>query len=431
MTARHVGRRADEERVFDYRRLFDHVVEQLSDQLPLGPTLSVLIPTVGFGGQNRAVLNQTLRELARQRCSVPVSVVLLVNRPDSRPADDTLVRARAAMAATDSSVVHFATADLVLPTRIPLGKLRQLMLDAVVQVQRLNTARTGFVIADDDLTHLPKGVLEDLYRAVTGPIKADLAIGPVLFDSAHAPAPMMPAFFASDALRALLAVRFVRRQAAIPADPDHSEQFRRYAESIALSCNLMVRGSALAEAGGFVPYNEITGLLRGVHDLPSARLVGTWNFQPDDENVLADLYRSAVRISSRRALAAYLSAGVPSVAQWRVCRFRSSRVDPVRVAEPNVRGSSKSISDLRTHQIRSLSEELDGVLSTTLRYFPPDADVVTDCLAALGLSPGSVSIRLGRAATETTIQIKHVSGLLERLRALQELVTAERLAATS
>ncbi|ASL09465.1 hypothetical protein MYCOZU1_02853 [Mycobacterium intracellulare subsp. chimaera] len=66
----------------------------------------------------------------------------------------------------------------------------------------------------------------------------------------------------------------------------------------------MVRGSALAGAGGFVAYNEITGLLRGVHALGSARVVATWDFQPDADNVLADLYDCAMRISARRALGA-------------------------------------------------------------------------------------------------------------------------------
>lgn len=40
----------------DRVRLVEHVVEQLAGQLPAGPALPVLIPTVGFGGQNRAVL---------------------------------------------------------------------------------------------------------------------------------------------------------------------------------------------------------------------------------------------------------------------------------------------------------------------------------------------------------------------------------------
>lgn len=49
----------------DRVRLVEHVVEQLAGQLPAGPALPVLIPTVGFGGQNRAVLGDTIAELAR------------------------------------------------------------------------------------------------------------------------------------------------------------------------------------------------------------------------------------------------------------------------------------------------------------------------------------------------------------------------------
>ncbi|ETW23539.1 hypothetical protein [Mycobacterium gastri] len=423
MTGYLTGRPAGEEAGPDHRRLFDHVVEQLAGQLPAGPAVPVLIPTVGFGGQSGAVLDDTIAELARQRCSVPISVVFLVNRPASRPADDTMMRARAAISRAGSAAVRFGIAEVVMPSRMGVGELRQLMLDAVIRVQRLDPASTGFVVADDDLVAIPAGVLEELRQAVTGPVRADLAAGPVLFDSRWAPAPMLPVFFAADALRALLAARFIRRQRATAADPEHTEQFARYAESIALSGNLMVRVSALAEAGGFVPYNEITGVLRGVHALGSARLVGIWDFRPDDDNVLMDLYRRAIRISARRALAAYLSAGVPSVAQWRVCRFRSSRVDPVRLAEPTVSGVAQPISRMRTHQIKALSEELTGVLSATLRYFPPDAEVITDCLEALGLSAGSTLISLGGHATDTTVRVKCVSGLLDRIREVQEIST--------
>ncbi|AOS92129.1 hypothetical protein [Mycobacterium intracellulare] len=115
---------------------------------------------------------------------------------------------------------------------------------------------------------------------------------------------MLPLFFAADALCA------AGRQVHTPPGghrrrhTPQAEQFAHYADSIAPSSNLMVRGSALAGAGGFVAYNEITGLLRGVHALGSARVVATWDFQPDADNVLADLYDCAMRISARRALGA-------------------------------------------------------------------------------------------------------------------------------
>lgn len=90
------------------------------------------------------------------------------------------------------------------------------------------------------------------------------------------------------------------------------------------------------------------------------------------------------------------------MAQWRVCRFRSSRVDPVRVADPAVTGGAGSISRLRPHEIRTSTDELTTALTTTLRYFPQDGDVIRDCLAALGLPPGSVSIGLGGNAIDAT-----------------------------
>lgn len=34
------------------------------------------------------------------------------------------------------------------------------------------------------------------------------------------------------------------------------------------------------------------------------------------------------------------------------------------------------------------------VLTATLRHFPPELPLITDCLAALGLLPGSASVTL-------------------------------------
>ncbi len=427
MTAAHQANGVEIDRMSPgYQGLLQHVVEQLVDQLPPGPALPVLIPTVGFGRQNLSVLGGTVAELARQRSEVPISVVLLVNRPEARVADDTPARVHAAFAAVCSPDVRFAVAAVALPTRTRLGDLRQLLLDAVTQVQRLDPSATGFVIADDDLVHVPPGLLDGLHRMITGPAGADAALGPVLFDSPRTPAPMLPGFFAADALRALLAARLTR---SLGSGPYEAERFGQYAESIALSGNLIVRGSALAQAGGFVPYNEITELVRGVSGGAGTGLVGTWDFRPDAEDVLVDLYRTAMRISARRALAAYLTCGAPSVAQWRTCRFRASRVDPVRMHEPAA-PDLVLISRLRPHEVRTLTEELNEVLTTTLRYFPPDLPLITDCLAALGLPPGSASVTLGSDRATPVLQIRDPSGLLDRVRAVQDLMTTELDAVT-
>ncbi|MES2093597.1 MAG: hypothetical protein V4531_07285 [Actinomycetota bacterium] len=417
-----------------YPLLLERVIGQLAGQLPPGPAVPVLIPTVGFGEQSALVLARTIRELGLQRSSVPLSVVLLVNRPQAREADSTTARARAAIAEARSPEVHFAIADVVLPERPRLGELRQLLVDAVLGVQRLDPHATACVIADDDLVHLPPGVIDALHVAIARPAGADLAIGPVLFDSPHFPAPMAPAFFSSDVLRALLSTRLVSGASSDRGDSSRPVEFSHYAESVALSANLAVRGSALQRAGGFTRDNEITGLVRGVHALAgfdgsapvaTGGLAGMWSFDPNHDDVMLDLYRSSLRISARRAFAAYQSAGSPSVSQWRACRFRASRVDPVRLHDPNA-AAEQPVSTLRPQDVRQLITELEGVLTTTLRYFPPDAAVMEDCLTAIGLSPRSISLSVTEDASATTLRITSVAALLERLEEVQVHAAYER-----
>lgn len=432
MTASHQTNLADGGQPSHHEALLERVVDQLAGQLPSGPALPVLIPTVAFGGQNRSVLPRTIVELSRQRASCPITVVLLANRPRARAADDTVAQAAATISALRCPEVSFAVAEVVLPTRVRVGELRQLAFDASVAVQRLDPELTGFVIADDDLVHVPPGLLEGLHAAIVGPQRADAVLGPVLFDSPQLPAPMLPEFFLADALRALLAARLVRCQAADPSDACRAEGFRRHAESIVLSGNLAVRGSALGRTGGFAPYNEITQLVRGVHALRGAdghtgtsRVVGSWDFDARAGNVLGELYRTALRISGRRALAAYAAAAAPTVAQWRTCRFRASRVDPVRLGEPLVLEATP-VARLRPHEMRTLTDRLETALGTTLAHFPPDPAVSGECLAALGLPPAAITVTSDLDSGDVAIRIRDVSGALERLRALQETLPEER-----
>ncbi|KZS69063.1 hypothetical protein A4G26_07655 [Mycobacterium kansasii] len=405
-----------------YRELRQRVVDELSGQLPPGPALPVMIPTVGFGGQSRAVLTHTVRELARQRAAVPISVVLLVNRPEARPADSTPFRARGLAAARNSTAVQFAVAELTLPRRPRMGELRQLLLEAVLQVQGLDPDRTACVVCDDDIVRAPAGMLADLHRVVSEPGVA-AALGPVLFDSEHSPAPLWPAFFAADALRALLAAKFVRRLRQEPFDAARHAEFDHHAEAIALSGNFAARASAIQQAGGFAPLNEITNLTRGIHHLGPGTIAGTWDFDPGREDVLIELRRRALHTSARRAMAAYLATGTPSVGQWRVWRFRSSRVDPVRTMDAPA-GTPVRIADLDNRRTAELVTELNSVLTTTLRYFPTDLEVIEDCLAALGLSTRSLSLGVGSAAP--TVTIREAAGLLDRLAAAQRDVDQSR-----
>lgn len=66
MTGNGTGRLADHGP--DRTASLEHVVDQLADQLPPGPALPVLMPTVEVGEQNRAVLDDALGRLAGQRC---------------------------------------------------------------------------------------------------------------------------------------------------------------------------------------------------------------------------------------------------------------------------------------------------------------------------------------------------------------------------
>lgn len=404
-----------------YRTLLNTVRDQLAAQLPVGPALPVLIPTVGFGGQSVRVLSHTMRELSRQRASVPISVVLLVNRPQTRPADDTATRARRLGAALGCDAVRFAVAEVALAQRTRLGVLRQLMLDAVLDAQQCDPEATGCVVADDDIVRLPAGTLAGLLRVVTG--QARLALGPVLFDSPQStPAAMLPAFFAADAFRALLAARSLRRlrQPGTSSRAAHAE-FGDHAEAIALSCNLAVRAATVREAGGFAPLNEITNLVRDVHGLGGTdAITATWDFDPACENVLIDLWRRAVHISARRALPAYLAHGVPTVGQWRACRFRASRVDPVRVAPPDSIELVR-LSTLRGRDKEALLAEISAALTTTLRYFPHDPEMIEDCLAALGLT--LESLRVENRSAALSVRIRRAPGLLDRLMAVQDLVS--------
>lgn len=397
-----------------YRSLHDRVADQLADQLPPGPALPVLIPTVGFGRQSEHVLDQTLCQLAGQEAPVPISVVLLVNRPQTRAADGTAARARKLGAALNSASVRFAVAELALPDRPKLGELRQLLLDAVILVQGLDPAVTTCVVADDDMVRLPPGLLADLYQAVTGRDGIAAAVGPVLFDSPDMPAPMLPAFFVADALRALLAARLLREWGMDSVDPAQRAEFDQYAESLALSCNLAVSAAAVQDAGGFAPLNEITNLVRSVYRT-AGTVAGTWDFDPACGYVLVHLHRHALHISARRALAAYHQTGAPSVGQWRACRFRSSRIDPVRITTPPT-AEPTWISDLHGRNTDDVIAEMNAVLTTTLSYFPVDLEVIEDCLGALGLTMRSVSVNGGTPV----VRIREATEVLDRLRLVQE-----------
>lgn len=61
------------------------------------------------------------------------------------------------------------------------------------------------------------------------------------------------------------------------------------------------------------------------------------------------------------------------------------------------------------------------LLTTTLRYFPHDPEMIEDCLAALGLTLESLWVENRSAAL--SVRIRRAPGLLDRLMAVQDLVS--------
>lgn len=383
-----------------YRTHLAAVAAQLEPQMPKDIGTLVLIPTVGFGAQSHNVLPVAIRQLAAQRSSGPLTVVMLVNRPDHRASDDTEEIVRREMATHGHAAVRFAAASVAVAGRPRMGSLRQLMYDAVALCAGGVRPSTAVVVADDDIVHAPPGAIEALARGLGSAPGCDAVIGPVLFDDDQMPSVLLPDFFVSDVLRALLAARWV----TLLSNPGASslsahrvgDQWQRYAESIVLSGNMAVRSSALVATGGFPPLNEITGVVQQLQRYSAGRaatspvpatpigVAGTWDLDASRPDVLDSLLDSAVRLSSRRALRAFTDARVPSVAQWLVCRFHASRVDPARRVPPRLYHPAM-INTLGRSELERLVESSATLLATTLGFFPPDAEPARDALRAIGL----------------------------------------------
>ncbi|MBI2755864.1 MAG: hypothetical protein HYX52_04045 [Chloroflexi bacterium] len=417
----------------EYRRLAAHVASQIAERIDPTAATFVPLPVVGFGGQSKQVLGRTLALLSRLRPALPIQVAILVNRPSHQPPDDTEAFARNWVERQPSGPVRFALGSVALPVRPRLGDLRQMLCDAIVDVAGPWSTDAVVVLADDDLVGAPSGWIDRLSQAVTVQPDVDIALGPVLFDDASGSAVQCAPFFLADALRALLAGAWVERLSQWqPDDQRVSAPLRTvvlgYAEAIALSGNLAVRARALEAVGGFRPLNEITNVVRDVHgrgsqngEVPSAPHGGigsTWGFDAADPEALLSLYRSAVRVSARRAAQAYATARQPSVAQWRTCRFQASRVDPVRV-EPLPALPAYRVRQLARSGMAALVNAVEPLLAATLAYFPPDQQLAREALRVLGLDEAACTTTLV-AENAWTVRIHDPAEMLTRLEALQE-----------
>lgn len=392
-------------------------VRRLQDEVP--PDLLVVLPVVGFGAQSAAVVPDAVALLTA--AVVGASAVLaLVNRPVSRAADGTGRWLREW--ARRHPQAPLLVAELTLPQRPRLGELRQVAVDALELAVGPMPAYGRVVLADDDVVGLPVGTYERLGRVLD---TAALATGPVLFDSPQMPICLLPELWLGDLFRALLVDRQFARLERAPGSVATAA-----IESLVLSTHLGARRDLLHSVGGFHDLNELTELVRDSlatsmpTGLPAVRRSAPLDAVGSGDPV-HELLGRAARVHARRALAAYAAAGVPTVAQWRAARLRTSTVDPVRVSTPAWPGRqplSRLSQGARREAIADLGRHLGIVLD---HVQPPYGDAV-GALAQLGLAADEIDLAAPGPGERWRLQVRDSSGLLERAAELQ-LVELQRL----
>jgi len=372
-----------------------------------------VVPAVGFGDQSARVLERSLRHLATGGLSRDRLVLTAVNRPAHHPPDRTMATARRVQAelasSGEASIMAFET---VLNRRPRVGELRQMAVDAIEIAAGPLPPATTIVVADDDIVRTPADTMERLEAAsrTGGP----LTIGPVLFDDPMAPTAWFPPLLAGDLFRALVAERLVADFACAATVPDPSTF-----ESIVLSCNLAVRRDALAAVGGFRDLNEIAGLL---HDMVAcagpaavvrvpARATG---------DALVSLAELAVRVSSRRALSAWLHGGHPTVAQWAGARFRSSRTDPVRVAPPRPAAPPR-LGDLGAAERRLVVDAAARSIAVTLDHLQPPVALAASVAPLVGVAAADITPGDARSGRRWSVSVGDPNEFLARLTCLQDM----------
>lgn len=384
-----------------------------------GADLLVVLPVVGFEAQSVAVLPDAIALLTAAVAGAGV-VLALVNRPAARAADGTARWLRDW--AQRHPDVPLLIAELPLLQRPRLGELRQVAVDAIELASGPMPAHGRIVLADDDVVALPVDTYGRLGQALEG---AALASGPVLFDAPQLPTCLLPELWLGDLFRALLVDRqMARLERAATSVPTEA------VESLVLSSHLAVRRDALHAIDGFQDLNELTELVRDTLAAPaptglrpvcrSAPLDAAGSLDPVDELLLR-----AVRVHSRRALAAYAAADVPTVAQWRAARLRTSDADPVRLSTPTWLG----LRPLYRQGLASRREAVAGVgrhFGLVLDHVQPQVDDAVGVLELLGLARDQVELAPPRPGGRWRLGVRDSSGLLERAVELQR-VALERL----
>lgn len=375
----------------------DAVTRQLAPQLQGSTGTLVVIPTVGFGMQSHRVLPRTIIELARQGLQSPLTVVFLVNRPGHREDDGSAELIAREVAALPHMATRFAVASAVVDGRPQLGTLRQLAHDAAIVCLGGPDRVPLSIAADDDMVYAPPHFVGTLARTLQAAPGAAVALGPVLFDDPDLRSVLFVDFFIADVVRALLAARWTTRLIAGDVPGGIEDPWRQYAEAIALSGNLALRTSPLQRAGGFPPFNEITGIVQTLHrqragDAPGeSGVAATWEFDEERPDVIESLLDHAVRISSRRALRAFVEHGVPPVGQWRAYRFHASRIDPARAPLLAPAPARVALACDATASAQ-LQRTTAGLIAATLACFPPDVETARRVLGAVGLDPSHCSV---------------------------------------
>lgn len=429
-------------RLAEARASYDASVERVGDQLaehvsgrPEPPGVLVVLPAVGFGDQSAGALPHALRTLADQRVRhCDAEVVVLVNRPVRKLRDGTVDRALAALPADAADgAPRFAVCEVELEQRPRIGELRQLAVDASAHAHGAVDDDAAVVIADDDVVAMPPGTLEHLAIGVRR--EADLVLGSVLFDDPAMPLCLWVALWVADLLRGLLAARLL--EALGPGRPTGVPH--RWAgqalgvpapdpgtfESLVLAGNVGVSHGALARAGGFRDLNEVTGMIRDLVQ-SGASVCARPPHGAHADPVIA-LLDGSVRMSSRRAMAAWRTAGQPTVAQWRVCRLRSSRPDPVRLAQ-GVHELPRPVQRWgRTEREQSL-EGLAAALAITLDHLDPPHDLALWALQALGIEEGDRTLSPpSEGSAGWGLVLHRDAGLLERADHLQRHELTNRI----
>lgn len=371
------------------------------------PVTVVVLPVVGFGDQSARALPRTLRLLRAQRDhDRAILVVAVVNRPTGRAPDATLrlIAGGGDWSDAPPGSPTLAVCDVPLTLRPRIGEVRQLALDAVAAA---GVALDGSVVVlmDDDLVVAPADLLSGLADRLDDG-GADLTVGPVLFDDPDVPMCLFPELYLSDLVRALIADRLVAalggsglaRPSAGPwpaPDAPHPDVF----ESLVLTGDLAVRASTLRQVGGLRDLNEMTWLLRDVvaggRPVRAASEAGA-RCLPEPHHLgltptVSGLVHRSVRMSSRRALAAWTDRQRPTVAQWQACRLRSRHVDPVRLRSANG-ALPPPVCEASRATRRALLDGLAPAIATTLTHLEPSPELASWALEQIGLDTRWVRI---------------------------------------